>query len=287
MARDQTRVAGFAASTLIITSIVLFTVLYKGTFPSMLDHGRYEVFPSRQTRHSQEVSLKSGQVEVDFYQPDDDNGPLLTKPIKTIRFLKPGADEEAAARLGEVGQYLWEVYQRAPNKRDQSGDFTWKDPASAERFGMSMPDYVIGGMDPDFREQLYHAGRAMDAAGIKWVILSAFRDDYRQGLASGYKASAGNSLHGGGARTGGYGHGRAVDVTSDGEDVEAVWKWLDAHGAKFGLYRPMPGVDPGHVQSRGEWRKLATALRQARIKGGRGDGPIDTPATKRVASASR
>ncbi len=26
-------------------------------------------------------------------------------------------------------------------------DFTWKDPKAAERVGMSMRDYVIGGMD--------------------------------------------------------------------------------------------------------------------------------------------
>jgi hypothetical protein len=44
---------------------------------------------------------------------------------------------------------------------------------------MSIQDYVIGGMDADFREQLYHAGRAMDSNGINWSMLSAFRDDYR------------------------------------------------------------------------------------------------------------
>ena len=120
-----------------------------------------------------------------------------------------------AALMDEVNDYLWEVYQRAPVKRDGSGDFTWKDPAAAKRFGLAMPAYVIGGMDPDFREQLYHAGRAMDAAGIRWSMLSAFRDDYRQSIASGLKASASNSLHGGKHRTGGYGHGQAVDVTSE------------------------------------------------------------------------
>src|SRR5207248_1387597 len=121
------------------------------------------------------------------------------------------APERAAAIMDEVDDYLWEVYQRAPAKRDGSGDFTWKDPAAAKRFGISMPSYVIGGMDADFREQLYHAGRAMDAAGIRWSILSGFRDDYRQSIASGLKASASNSLHGGKRRTGGYGHGQAVD----------------------------------------------------------------------------
>jgi len=66
-----------------------------------------------------------------------------------------------------------------------------------------MPEYVIGGMDPDFREEFYDAGRAMDSAGVKWAILSAFRDDCRRDLASGYKASARCSLHGGSVRTGG------------------------------------------------------------------------------------
>jgi hypothetical protein len=133
--------------------------------------------------------------------------------------------------------------------------------------GISMPGYVIGGMDRDFREQLYHAGRAMDAAGVRWAILSAFRDDYRQSIASGLKAGASYSLHGGKARTGGYGHGQAVDVTGeDGDKEEAVWQWLDRHGSKYGLYRPMPGADPAHVQSRGDWHRLAVAMRDSRIR---------------------
>ena len=56
--------------------------------------------------------------------------------------------------MEQADRYLWEVYQRAPTKRDHSGDFTWKDPAAAKRMGMSVPEYVIGGMDADFREQL-------------------------------------------------------------------------------------------------------------------------------------
>jgi hypothetical protein len=67
-------------------------------------------------------------------------------------------------------------------------------------------------MDPDLRELLYHAGLARDATRIHWTILSAFRDDYRQNLASGLKAHINNSLHGGSAATGGYGHGCAVDI---------------------------------------------------------------------------
>src|SRR5262249_44555866 len=86
-------------------------------------------------------------------------------------------------------------------------------------------------------------------------------------IASGIKASGGNSLHGGSRRTGGYGHGQAVDVAAaEGTEMSEVWHWIDAHGAKYGLFRPMPGYDPAHLQSRGEWRKLAASLRQVRIK---------------------
>jgi hypothetical protein len=178
----------------------------------------------------------------------------------------PAGRRQGAANMDEVDRYLWEVYQRAPTKRDHSGDFTWKDPAAAKRMGMSLPEYVIGGMDPDFREQLYHAGQAMDADGIQWSLLSAFRDDYRQGLAKGFKAKVGRSLHGGSRATGGYGHGRAVDVTNADGDADIVWHWLDANGSKFGLHRPIPGPDPAHVQSRGEWHKLALALRESRLR---------------------
>ncbi len=173
---------------------------------------------------------------------------------------------KGAPNMDEVDRYLWEVYQRAPIKRDGSGDFTWKDSAAAQRMGLSLPEYAIGGMDPDFREQLYHAGRAMDAAGIQWSMLSAFRDDYRQGLAKGFKARVGNSLHGGTRATGGYGHGRAVDLTTADGEADVVWRWIDANGAKFGLHRPIPGPDPAHVQSRGDWHKLALGLRETRLR---------------------
>jgi len=169
--------------------------------------------------------------------------------------------------LDEIDDYLWEVYQRSPIKKDSSGDFTWKDPAAANRMGLSLQDYVIGGMDPGFREQLYNAGRAMDADGIHWSMLSAFRDDYRQRLAAGFKARVGNSLHGGSRRTGGYGRGRAVDVTAaEGTNAEDVWKWIDAHGAKYGLSRPMPDNDPAHIQQRGEWSNLVSTFRQSRVR---------------------
>jgi hypothetical protein len=179
---------------------------------------------------------------------------------------REGAGRISAGALDPVEQYLWEVYQRNPIKSDSTGNFTWKDLAAAKRLGVSVKAYVIGGMDPDFREQLYHAGRAMDASGIRWSMLSAFRDDYRQRLAAGFKAHGGNSQHGGSNATGGYGYGRAVDITSAEGDPSAAWHWIDAHGAKFGLRRPMPSADPAHVQPRNSFHDLAHQLREARVK---------------------
>jgi hypothetical protein len=167
--------------------------------------------------------------------------------------------------MDEVNQYLWSVYERTTTKRDGTGDFTWKDVAAAARLGISLGDYVIGGMDRDFRELLYRAGLAMDAAGIRWAILSAFRDDYRQVLAVGYKAHTGDSLHGGSATVGGYGHGCAIDVVDAEAKSRTVWTWLAANGAPLGLERPLAGLDPAHVQPRGPWHAVAAALRNERL----------------------
>jgi hypothetical protein len=237
---------------------------------------------------------------------DDDSAPsFFARPVKTVRFVNPDAPAgigtvATAAResnkqamvkveglvslapkaadaprkqsiMDQVDDYLWDVYRRIPTKKDGTGDFTWKDPAAAKHMHLALKDYVISGMDPEFREQLYHAGRAMDAAGLQWSMLSAFRDDYRQGLASGFKASVGNSLHGGSRRTGGYGHGRAIDITGPEGKESDVWHWIDAHGTKYGLHRPLPDADPAHVQQRGDGHKIALALRESRIRSATGD----------------
>jgi hypothetical protein len=201
---------------------------------------------------------------------------LAVKEGTRLASLTPATAPAAPAKrkvgvMEEVDNYLWEVYQRAPVKRDSTGDFTWKDQAAAKRMSLAMPDYVIRGMDADFREQMYHAGKAMDAAGINWSMLSAFRDDYRQEIASGFKARAGNSLHGGSRAVGGYGHGRAIDVTTTSGDDSTVYRWVDKNGAKYGLRRPMPGADPAHIQSGGDWHRIAVAMRSARIKSLAGD----------------
>jgi hypothetical protein len=180
-----------------------------------------------------------------------------------------------------IDRYLWALYQRTP-KEDSlkvqerrkvtikrkgrmvtvtrsftklvDQDFTWKDPNAAEKVGMPMMDYVIGGMDRSFKTKLFHTLRAAEQAGLSPGITSAFRDDYRQSIASGMKAATNRSYHGGSSR-GGYGHGLAADVVSvDGAtrdqrwtSTEKFWKWIDANGKEFGIGRPYLGRDPPHV----------------------------------------
>jgi len=119
---------------------------------------------------------------------------------------------------------------------------------------MSLKDYVIGGLDPGFKLTLYHALRAMDDAGLMPGITSAFRDDYRQSIASGNVAASDRSYHGGSLR-GGYGHALAADIVSvKGENrtqrtasSEVLWKWIDAHEKELGIGRPYLDRDPPHV----------------------------------------
>jgi hypothetical protein len=188
------------------------------------------------------------------------------KPVEAEDAKSIASEIAPSIRNDDVNLYLWSVYERSILKIDEHGDFTWKDAAAAARMGLPIEEYVIGGMDPDFRELLFAAGHALDAAGINWTILSAFRDDYRQGLAVGLKARFDNSFHGGSASTGGYGHGCAVDVAStDRLSDNTVWNWLDKHGEQFGLHRPLRAIDPAHVLPRPGWRELASIFRSQRI----------------------
>jgi hypothetical protein len=193
-----------------------------------------------------------------------DEKPLAPLPETDV---KPVESEIGPPTRGdEVKDYLWSVYQRSGTKMDSHGDFTWKDSVAASVWGLSMEDYAVGGMDPDFRELLFAAGRAMDAAGIDWSILSGFRDDFRQSLAVGLRARGGNSFHGGSVATGGYGYGCAADLASSaGLSDDKVWSWLDRHGQQFGLRRPVRGIDPAHVQPTAGWRALAVVQRNLRL----------------------
>jgi hypothetical protein len=193
------------------------------------------------------------------------SGPSHETPSATA----PDVSEKPAASSApgdEVKAYLWSVYQRAPTKVDGHGDFTWKDVSAAGRAGLSVEDYVIGGIDPDFAELLFAAGHAMDAAGVEWTILSGFRDDFRQNLAAGLKARVNNSFHGGSEATGGYGHGCAVDLASvDRHSDDKVWSWVDRKGREFDLSRPLRSADPAHTLPTAGWHEAAAMLRNKRL----------------------
>ena len=180
-----------------------------------------------------------------------------------------------------VDRYLWALYQRTPKEDSVKAqeqrkvtvkkkgrlvsvtktftklvdeDFSWKDPKAAEHVAMPLADYVIGGMDREFKLKLFHMLQVAEAAGLSPGITSAFRDDYRQSIASGLKAADNRSYHGGSLR-GGYGHGLAADIVSVNGPTraqrltssETLWKWIDARGPEFGVGRPYLDRDPPHV----------------------------------------
>jgi hypothetical protein len=221
--------------------------------------------------------------------PEPGTKPVLlaaTSPTDPLHKAdSPAANSKALDACVEpdvcIDQYLWSLYERTPKvdtvKVEErikakvkikgkmrtvvktlikyvTEDFAWKDPKAAQKTGMSLKDYVIGGMDRDFKRKLYDALHAMEDAGFSPGITSAFRDDYRQELARGNKAAADSSYHGG-SRRGGYGHGLAADLVSVKGETRAercassdiLWKWIDAHEKELGIGRPYLDRDPPHV----------------------------------------
>lgn len=203
--------------------------------------------------------------------PAESSSPAATTP----------ADNADKCDQACMDDYLWSLYERTPKidtvsvpertkvtvKRKGKTrtvtrtvsklvdeDFAWKDPKAAELAGMSLKDYVIGGMDPAFRVTLYHALRILDDAGFKPGITCAFRDDYRQSIATGLKARNDRSYHGGSLR-GGYGHGVAADIVSVKGDTRTeqlassaqMWDFIDGHEQELGIGRPYLDRDPPHV----------------------------------------
>jgi D-alanyl-D-alanine carboxypeptidase len=172
-------------------------------------------------------------------------------------------------------------------------DFTWKDPKAAERLGMSMIDYVIGGMEKSFKLKLFYMLHAAENAGLSPGITSAFRDDYRQSIASGLKAASDRSYHGGSSR-GGYGHGLAADIVSTKGatkpqrwvTTEALWKWVDANGKDFGIGRPYLDRDPPHVGpiDGQEYASRRGGTKAAEVRK-RDKQATDKPAAKRTVAA--
>ena len=190
-------------------------------------------------------------------------------------------NEECLVAETCIDRYLWALYERAPKidaikvseqrkvkvkrkrktvtvtrtfTRRVDEEFGWKDPKAAEKAGMTMMDYVIGGMDRSFKLKLFYTLYAAEQAGLQPGITSAFRDNYRQSIASGLKAATDRSYHGGSLR-GGYGRGLAADIVSvNGRtraqrwvSTEKLWKWIDANGKDYGIGRPYLDRDPPHV----------------------------------------
>jgi hypothetical protein len=183
----------------------------------------------------------------------------------------PAAVTERERPSSPVDEYLCRVYWRMPHKIDDAGDFSWKDGVAAAMAERTICDYAINGMHPDLREALYVLGRRADAAGIRWSLLSGFRDDFRQRIASGFKAKDCESWHGGSCRTAGWGDGRAADVWMadvDGypvKDASPLLALVDQMAPALGLIRPMRSADPPHVQLNGEWQEIARTLREQRL----------------------
>jgi hypothetical protein len=231
--------------------------------------------PSPDSRPTTPPSETRGRL-VSLFRPDlpaEEDPQPAARPFETL--------DECLVIDTCIDEYLWALYERTPkvdtNKVTERikttvktkgktrtvtktitkyvvANFAWKDPIAAEKVGMSLKEYVIGGMDRGFKLKLFRALRAMDDAGYMPGITSAFRDDYRQSIASGNKAASDSSFHGG-SRRGGYGRGMAVDVVSvKGETrlqrfavSEELWKWIDAHEKELGVGRPYLDRDPPHV----------------------------------------
>ncbi len=158
--------------------------------------------------HEPIAPAEPASVQIASANPSDIEPVDINKATKSIEMV----DECQVVDIC-VDRYLWALYQRTPKedtirirewksvtikrkgKRvsvsraftklvDQN--FGWKDPKAAERVGMSMMDYVIGGMDRSFKLKLFRMFHAAEAAGLSPGITSAFRDADRVRKATGH-----------------------------------------------------------------------------------------------------
>src|SRR5256884_2538502 len=134
----------------------------------------------------------------------------LAEPEVNVNPLE--ASDECVLSEECIDQYLWSAYDRArevdtikvQEKIKTTGrkngksrtvtktvtklvneDFTWKDPHAAEKAGMSVTQYVIGGMDRGFKERLYRLFRALGDAGLAPGMTSGLPCDNPRTIASG------------------------------------------------------------------------------------------------------
>jgi len=270
---------------------------------------------------SQLLLPESWPVQMAALSPSD---PVTDDAKEAVRSIEIA--DECLAVDSCIDRFLWALYQRTPKEgiikvheqrkvtvkkkgktvtvtksftRIDEEDFAWKDAKAAEKAGMPMMDYVIGGMDRSFKLKLFHTLHAAEQAGLSPGITSAFHDNYRQSLASGLKAANDRSYHGGSSR-GGYGHGLAADVVSvkgatqdqRWASTEIFWKWIDAHGKEYGIGRPYLDRDPAHFAPIDGHEYAAhrggTKVRHAQSDRRKGNRPIvrDNHSVMRTASLS-
>src|SRR5947208_16772064 len=179
--------------------------------------------------HSDAAALAGPELRAALADPntrDPVADPVIKVPLAEpeVNVSPLEASDECVLSEEGIDQYLWSVYERARKvdtikvqeqikttvkKNGKSRtvtktvtklvneDFTWKDPNATQKAGMSVAQYVIGGIDRGFKVRLYHLFRALDDAGLAPAMTSGFRDDYRQSIASGNKAATNRSYHGG------------------------------------------------------------------------------------------
>jgi len=194
--------------------------------------------------------------------------PPFQAPTEATDRPDPNTPEAACIETPScVDGYLWSVYRRKPTT------FAWKDAKAAAMVGLSPSEFVVGGMDPEFRTTLYRALRTLDLFGFMPGITCGFRDDYRQSITTGKKAQFDRSFHGGSAR-GGYGHGQAADIVSTRDATDRMYAFIDQHEQVLGIGRPYRRGDPPHVAPLDGEEYLIHRLVTAR---GRGQLPLVRP----------
>ncbi len=133
-----------------------------------------------------DAALASPELKTALADPDA--RPTFADPAIKVPLVEPEvnvspleASDECVLSEECIDQYLWSVYERARKvdtikvqeqikttvkKNGKSHtvtktvtklvdeDFTWKDPHAAEKSGMSVAQYVIGGMDRAFKVRL-------------------------------------------------------------------------------------------------------------------------------------
>jgi TP901 family phage tail tape measure protein len=188
-------------------------------------------------------------------------------PERTIRQLGKGytTDGSGAAVGGGGGEGNASDTSLLAQRFVDQGENQRKDELAAKRVGMDVGKYRVEGMHPEARASMAQAVRDFESqTGGKAAFTAGFRDDFRQEIATGYKARTGFSQHGGsqvlpsgGLFSGGmsaFGQGKAMDVPRG-----PFREWMRQFGARYG-FRGIPHDEP-HLQFQGNAQTRALLAR--------------------------